>query len=1205
MFEIFKFECQYQLRSPLFLVLAGVFFLLAFLIMGSESVSLGGIGNNLNLNASWVIVFTQFFFSTIGMLAAISISAQAITRDLELRTAEMIYASGIAPTQFLLGRFFAGTLFGVLVGTAAILGTLLASVMPWLDQERVGPFSLAPFVYSFFVVTLPNLFFTSALFYSVAALTRSMLAAFVAAVAFLVAYIVVSAFSDPDLIQVYAIADPFGSTAFGEVSRYWTVFERNTQLVPVEGNLLWNRLLWVTVGVLALAFTVWRYRFNLDPSPFRRKRAVSITETAPITARVEVEPRFESATRWAQLRSQLRTDIGGVVKSVPFYALLGFGALNVWGGFQGATSAFGTPTLPTTSALLRAIGSNYLFFILLIIIYFAGEIVHRERQTKVAEVVDSMPFPNVIMVLSKIGALWFIVTALLVFGMLAAMLTQVFGEYYHIELGLYLKSVFFVQGGFFYLLAILAVFVQVMAGNKWLGMVALLLVFFLFQTLPSVGFEHGLYNFGTPNAPHSDMNGYGHYWVPVVAFTIYWAFFCVLLIVASHLFQQRGLTQGFTDRWQLAGARAHRGIAALSLLALFAFTGTGAWIFYNTNVLNTYRIQDEVELLQSDYEKAYKSFELMPLPEVIAVDSRVDLYPEKRHLESSGRAVLLNTHDEPLDKFLLSSHPFAQVEVLEVRGAREIETEAQYGAHMVQMAKPLASGAKTELTWQITWRHLGMNNGNESSVTNGASNRVVANGTFVNNTEIMPIVGYNTGLELGDPNKRREYDLEPIVRLPKLGDPQWLNRSQLGLSRRTAFRTEFSTSADQIAIAPGYLVGDVVEREGRRIYTYEMDEPIWPFFSFVSARYDVVRDRWEGGETADTADAGSAVDIEIYYHPEHDYNIESMINGTKKSLDYFSRAFSPYQYRQFRILEFPRYASFAQSFPNTIPYSEAIGFVADLREEDRVDLVFYVTAHEMAHQWWGHQVAGAYMQGMTVIVETLAQYSALMVMRKEYGPDRMRRFLRAELDRYLTSRGGELIEELPLVKNENQQYIHYQKGSLVMYALADLIGEDNVNLALRNFLAKSAYGSGPFPTAADLVDEFRAVADASHQSTIDDWFDHITLYDFAVEAAQAKEVDDGWEVQLQTRAAKYYADGEGRERAAPVGAWVDIGVFPDTEEELDDYELPQPLHFERVYVDDTQAQFVITVSEKPHRVGIDPYNKLIDRNPEDNLRLVD
>lgn len=1190
MLEIFRFECRYQLRSPLFLILSFVFFLLAFMLMASENVSLGGVGSNTHLNASWTIVYTQFFFSMIGMLAAISIVSQAITRDYELKTAELLFSTGVSERGFLLGRFAAGCLFGTLVGVAAILGTLIATLMPWLDQERLGEFTLAPYVYSLLVVTLPNFFFSSALFFTVAALTRSMLAAFSAAVGFFVLNIVVGAFSDPEKIQLYAMLDPFGSTAFTEVSRYWTVFERNEMLVPVTGNMLMNRILWTGVGILALMFTVWRYGFSLNPSPFQRRRKKQKKLLAPPQL-VALQPRVK-VSALSQLRSQLRTDLRGVYKSVPFYAVLGFALINVWGGFEATSSGFGIPLLPTTSAMMRAIAGSYSLFVLMIVVFYAGELVHRERQSGVSDVLDATPYANGVMVASKILTLWFVIVVLYLVAMLAAVINQAVAGYSNFEFGLYFVGLFVIQASFFYSLAVLAVFVQVLCGNKWLGMVAMVTLFIAFASMNGFGFEHVLYNFGIPGnaVPHSDMNGFGHYLAPLQALTVYWSMFCVILIVVAHLFFTRGQTFGLGDRLRVARARLSGGSVAITILAGLGFVLSGAWIYYNTNVINTYYVTDEIEARQAEYEKTYKKYALMNHLEPLVVDAKVDIYPADRRIESRGRIQLANVSDEPIDELFLSTHARLAVNELVVPGGERIEHAPDMGVHRYHFAQPVNPGESVDVTYELVWDHEGFENAN-ANATVGAYNRVVYNGTFVNNTEILPSIGYNNGMELGDPNKRREQGLEPLVRLPKLNDPDWINRSQLGFSKRTDFRVEISTSDDQIAIAPGYLMGDVVAANGRHTYTYEMDEPIWPFMSFMSADYEVARDQWQD------------VAIEVYYHADHTYNIEPMLRGTKKSLAYFSREFSPYQYRQFRIIEFPRYATFAQAFPNTIPFSEAIGFVADLRDEHSLDLVFYVTAHEAAHQWWGHQVAGAQMQGMTVIVETLAQYSALMVMEEEYGADKMRRFLRYELDRYLQSRGSEQIEELPLMLSENQPYIHYRKGSLVMYALQDLIGEDKVNLALRNFLARYAFGDGPFPTAENLVQEFRAVAGEEHQALITDLFQKITLYDFGVEDVAVTEVEDGYEVSFSTRAAKFYADGEGREQEVPMQAWVDIAVFPESTEELEEYQLPKPLFIEKREVTGAD-EIVIRVDEKPHRVGIDPYNKLIDRNPEDNLKTI-
>ena len=157
-----------------------------------------------------------------------------------------------------------------------------------------------------------------------------------------------------------------------------------------------------------------------------------------------------------------------------------------------------------------------------------------------------------------------------------------------------------------------------------------------------------------------------------------------------------------------------------------------------------------------------------------------------------------------------------------------------------------------------------------------------------------------------------------------------------------------------------------------------------------------------------------------------------------------------------------------------MPYSESIGFIANLNHPDDIDMVFYVVAHEMGHQWWAHQVVGADMQGATFLSESLAQYSALMVMEKEYGRDMMRKFLQYEMDNYLRSRGRERLKEAPLLTVESQQgYIHYRKASVVLYYLKEMIGEEAVNRALRKVIQRYAYNAPPYPTSYALVDALR------------------------------------------------------------------------------------------------------------------------------------
>jgi aminopeptidase N len=471
---------------------------------------------------------------------------------------------------------------------------------------------------------------------------------------------------------------------------------------------------------------------------------------------------------------------------------------------------------------------------------------------------------------------------------------------------------------------------------------------------------------------------------------------------------------------------------------------------------------------------------------------------------------------------------------------------------------------------------------------------VFGNGTFVNSGALAPYVGYNAGNTLTDRNQRWREGLDPVPRYADLDDETaWGNSYLTQDADWVTFKATVSTSADQVAIAPGYLVDESVSGD-RRIFHYEMDAPMQNFYAVLSARYASRVENWKG------------IELSVFYYPEHEWNVDRILTSLKKSLDYFGKNFSPYQYRQMRVLEFPAYATFAQSFPNTIPWSEGIGFIADVTDPEEIDYVFYVGAHEVAHQWWGHQVSSANVQGQTVLVETLAQYSALMVMEEEYGPHMMRRFLKYELDNYLQNRGGEAIEELPLYRVENQQYIHYRKGSVVMYALKDALGVDAMNRAMQGLIRDAAYQYNPYPTSRDLIRNIRAQATTDEQQAlITDLFEKITLWDLKVDEVTVAERSDGkFDVTINVEATKYYADGQGQQEETPLDMLLDIGVFSENLDDVTEGD-EHVLYFAKHRIQSGASTITVTVDEKPQYAGIDPYNKLIDRNSDDNIEAAD
>jgi aminopeptidase N len=257
----------------------------------------------------------------------------------------------------------------------------------------------------------------------------------------------------------------------------------------------------------------------------------------------------------------------------------------------------------------------------------------------------------------------------------------------------------------------------------------------------------------------------------------------------------------------------------------------------------------------------------------------------------------------------------------------------------------------------------------------------------------------------------------------------------------------------------------------------------------------------------------------------------------------------------------------------------------------------------MAHQWWAHQLIGANMQGATLLSETLAQYSALMVMEKEYGRDQMRKFLKYEMDNYLRSRGRELLKERPLLKvDANQGYVHYNKGSVVMYYLREMIGEDAVNRALRKVLERYAYQPAPYPTSYALVDALQAETPPELQYLIQDLFYDITLFSNRTLTASAMKRTDGkYDVTLQVEARKFKADEKGNEKEVPAKDWIEIGAFAKPAKGK---KYGATLHRERVLMKSGQCTYTFTVDQAPDKAGIDPFMLLIDRIPDDNLKSV-
>ena len=1036
--QIAWFEIRYWLRSWMLWIFTLIIAAMIFGAVSSDHIVVGNALSNTFHNAPFVI---ENYYSIIGLLTLLMVTAfvnSAAARDFSYNTFQIIFSTPIKRRDFIFGRFLGSTLISVIPMTGVSIGILLAKYMPWVDPERWGPVLWSAHLKGLLIFAVPNTFFIAAILFTVALLARNDIVAFIGGLLLLTGYVVSAALTQNlEREQLAALLDPFAVRTFSLVTKYWTVADKNSISAGLTGLLLWNRLLWIAVGAAFLVFAYYRFSFAE-----RATKSKTVAAEEPLSAvAVSPIPAFTlHQNSWVKFLASVKIHFLGILKSTVFIIIVLAALLNsVPSVIFNAREGYGNSTLPVTYWILEIIASTLYIFILIIITYYAGVLVWKDRDNRMDEITDSLPAPEWVSFLSRFVALGAMVMLIQFLALLSGVAVQAAYGYHRFQFGLYLSQLLGRDLLFFVMFGALAFFIHALAPNKYVGYFAYIaftvanifiwrplnvstdLVQFasapgchLFRSLsaklPTSPPGAGMPCIGPSSAPSSPSPPS-----------------CSGLVASSLPGESAGATP----------PSASAAFGLLSALSPFSRSRPPAPGSTTTPKSSTAPLAPRIaSASRPTTKKPTNHLDAQPMPRVRSIKYAIDVYPDTRNAVMRGEEVIYNPYSEPLNEIHFSLDDNYDTEI-DIPGATLAKDDHRLSYRIYRFSEPLPPGQS--LTFHFTTKSH--NRGFENSVSNI---NIVQNGTFFNSS-VGPVIGYSSDGELTDPVERKKLGLGDQQLMPPLERDctvHCLDNYLKGHSDWIDVETVISTTPDQIAIAPGSLIREW-QQDGRRYFEYKLDHSSLNFFSFMSARYAVQREDWNG------------IKLEVYYDPDHAWNVPRMMNSMKKSLTYYTTNFGPYYHKEARIIEFPRVAGFAQAFAGTMPYSESIGFIANLNHPDDIDMVFYVVAHEMGHQWWAHQVVGANMEGATLLSETMAQYSALMVMEKEYGRDMMRKFLKYEMDNYLRSRGQEKLKERPLLTVESGQgYIHYRKGSVILYYLKEMIGEEKVNAALRKMIQR-------------------------------------------------------------------------------------------------------------------------------------------------------
>ncbi|MBL1222476.1 hypothetical protein JET18_16605 [Chryseobacterium sp. L7] len=1129
----------------------------------------------------------------INGIMMISIMATAIQKDYEYNFHGLLYTTPITKSGYFFGRFLANFLIANYVFSGILIGYFFGSLYG-IGTPQLGPINIINYIWPFLVFTVANTLIIGSIFFSLTTITRSTLAAYLFCVILLLLSILSdSILSDIENKDLASLMDPFGNFALRQVTEYWTPYEQNENTVALSGVLLWNRLLWIGIALLCVGVTYFKFDFNqfLQPFSLFGKKKTVLEETYTNSDRslqeiLNVQKDFGSIAKLKELFYLSFFEVKRIVYT-PFFRIIAFifGVLLIVIS-RYMKSMYDAESIPVTFLMAEMGQEGLSYFLLLLIVFFSGNIVGRERENKIDELIGVTTVSNFNLMFSKfLGMVW-MVLIMQIFSNLICIGIQFYKGFYDIEPLTYLK--FNLYNLPYYLVLIgFSLFVQLIVNNKYFGFfLAIFPIVFLPILYNYLEMNDILYRFNSkgPTLPYSALNGFGQVLYSYFIVKSYWILMMMFLLFIALLVFPRGKEKGLSKKYLLSKTSFRLKHKVLLFLFLFSTVGLGAFIYYNTHILNSQYSDVESEKMRLEYEKKYKYLEKIDQPRIVSSDLKIDLSPEDQSWKVDGYYYIKNKHQKAIDSIIirypnnLDGH--YSFDKIQVSGAgKEIFNDEKSGLKLVKLNNPIQPGDSVSIHFKYEFKPKGFAN---SAITD-----IVKNGTFFNSGN-LPGLGYNSDVELSENSARKKYGLKPKPRLAKVNDQTARMNNFISTdSDWIRFQTQISTDDNQIAIAPGYLQKEWKANK-RRYFTYKMDSPILNFYAFLSADYQVKKAKWNN------------VNIEIYYQKGHEYNLDRMISSIKNSLTYYTKNFGPYQHRQVRIIEFPRYAAFAQSFPNTIPYSEEIGFLTKVESDkpEKIDVPFYVTAHEVAHQWWGHQVVGGNVQGSAMMSETFSQYSALMVMEHEYGAPAMKKFLSYELDKYLQGRTKETKKEMPLMLVENQNYIHYNKGSVVMYALKDYLGEAKLNSILKKYLDQTKFQEPPYTNSVEFVDLLKKETPDSLQYLIKDLFETITLNENYIKDLSYKKVGKQYEVKLTVGSAKYRVDGKGKSKKTPVNDYVDIGVFGKKSIKFPE---GRELILQKVKIDKPEKSFTFLVDEEPLQAGIDPYAKLIDRNVKNNV----
>ena len=841
------------------------------------------------------------------------------------------------------------------------------------------------------------------------------------------------------------------------------------------------------------------------------------------------------------------------------------------------SNASNSNIVPTTGFFINQIAISE-FPIILITLFFSGEIIWREKHLNISSFLDAYPIKDWVVFSSKIFTLWliqaFYAVIIILFGVLSQILIF---KYYEVDLKLYLTAVFGIHLIHYWVITVGFFFIQILSPNKYIGFLISGIALILILAMPALGLDNILFRYGIlPDYSYSDMDGFNPFVNSLLWYSFYWLLFAAALFLLSFKIWGNGLKSlKFHKSFNIKDIKLFSYKTVLLILVIGIFC-CGFYIHKNNLKGNS----DINNLSISNYEKKYRQFDILPTPAISKVIIKADLYPNLRKVEIEGFYLLVNNTKVAIDTLLVSFLPENAQLILNLPNELIVNDSNSLGTYLYRLKQNLQPNDTITMEFRYSEKVEGFNasNPNVDLIKNGL---LITNAGFQKG-KYFPTIGYDRYLEIQDTTIRKNYGLKGDA----LGWKKLNDSTAKRFSRHdwVDYEAIISTTLGQTAVTNGTLL-DSWKKDQRAYFKYKSDTIINNELAITSGKFE------------QSSKIVNGTNFNLFYHKSHSRNTNEMLEGMIMGIENGKQNGLKYPHKSINIVEIPNYhrnLGNAYSMPTLILWNEDGGFLnsQDKNDKSEINRVFSTAVHEVSHQWWPHIIKPAKaVEGGMVINETLAQNARLKGLSKKYGIKGKNSFIKQEHKLYFYERSAFAKEE-PLIIT-SQAFVAYNKGSLVMNSISELIGKDSLDMAIKNYYNDFAYQESIYPTSKDLEDHILKLTPNQFKMYVSELFEKVIVFDLSINMVKyEKAPNNSYLLTVDIEASKFEMNSMSNEINKPFNGVLLIEIYN---------ELGTALLSKAVDVIKKESTYKFVVDKVPSSVRIDPNMIYIDKNLKNNL----